>query len=210
MPAPPTVEFIAEFRDYVALYEWHLGRSPMVEQTYRRNWRNGIIAGVLVAGGFISVAYFTAPDPATAMRRAAFWAVFYAVIWPVFAFCTLRRRAFHRKLMAQTERAVRAANPPVGSVITVQLTDDGVVLAEASGTAERRWDAVRGITDAEDAVYFEFDGGGGLRIPARAFPDAAARQAFVDEARARVAAAGGAVTSAPPTSPSVRLGSGHS
>jgi hypothetical protein len=108
------VRYELEEEDVIALHLRMFRESDLLKETYARNWKNGIVAGLLVSGLLATVNYYMAKDPHHAAITAGLTLVlFWTIAWPIYAFRTLTRRAFDRKMQAMAERMVRERKVPV-------------------------------------------------------------------------------------------------
>lgn len=175
--------------DLIALHTRVMRTSPLFEETRRRNWRTGIQAGLMVMSVFAGAAYLTAPNPTQGIYRVGFWIFAYAIIWPLFAYRTLTRAAFDRKVVKTATRFVREGKVPYAyGPCDVQLFADRVSITESDGTMTKPWRAAKATVQESDAVFIDFTDGMMLRIPNRGFHDEAARADFVEQVTSRIAA----------------------
>jgi hypothetical protein len=170
----------------VTLRVWR--SSPVIEETYRRNWRNGIIAGVFVAGSMGSVAYFSSSDPKRALGIAATVVLFWVIVWPIYAARHLTRKAFNRKMDEAAERLVRERKIPVTlGPCEILLYPDQVMIIEKEDQIAKPWTAASRVVQEDDGVYIEFTNQLLLRIPTRAFASPGDRTRFIQVAQKLVA-----------------------
>lgn len=173
----------------IALQTRALLKSPVVEHTYRKNLRTGIVALFIVAGGFAAWGYFSAEDPAEGAARAVTWAAIYAFMWPVYAVLFLRRGALHKRFVKNTRELVRRGKVPFAPWIEFLVYPDRLEVRQPDEVVAKPWSAVSRVSREADGVYIDFVGGGTGRIPARAFANEAEMIRFIDEIERREAGA---------------------
>lgn len=166
--------------DVIALYARVMGRSRLIEATYRRNWRNGVAAGLLLAAPLTAALYLSAPDPRSGAIRAGAGLVFSALIWCRFAAQQLTRKAFERKRQTAAEQMVRQRQVPVTlGTNEVLLYPDSLVVSEPTMQAAKPWTVVTGIERESDALFITCSDETIVRIPRRAFAADGHEERFV-------------------------------
>jgi hypothetical protein len=167
--------------DVIALQKRAMRTSSLIRDVRRKNIGNFLIAWPTVVGGFAGAGYALAPTHAAGMKVAALWIGFYIIIAAGFYRQRLTPRAAFRKLDEFVERGVRSGKIPVTrGPVEVSVQNDDVVVVESDSTLSRSLSAVVDVAQEEGDIYLTFSDGVLLRVPSRAFVDAAHRQAFMD------------------------------
>jgi hypothetical protein len=156
--------------DTIALYRFTFRRSPIMADAYRKNWRAGIIAGLLLASVSAAPLYFLSSDPAMGLRRAALAAGAWVLVWPYYAYRNLTRRAFERRRDETAAKWIREGKVPFrpGPARYIIYPGELVRIEETSQTANP-WSAVKTTIRETDALYIELSDGTVMRVPWRAF-----------------------------------------
>jgi hypothetical protein len=166
--------------DHVALQMRMLRESPLLDATYRKNWRNGIVAGLVVSGGLALLPFVMLSDPRRATMQAAITAVlFWGVIFPLYVRRHLTRKAFDRNLRGFAKKnAQQHQRPGKVDLAEVLIFPDQLAVLEDDGQVGRPWETVSRALEGQDALYVYGSSGWVLRMPNRAFASDADRQAF--------------------------------
>jgi len=156
----------------------------MLERTYRKNWRNGLIAWVFVGGLFLSPIFALASTARAGMIGAGFFVAAWLVVLARYARRNLTRAAFDRKIgeLAAQSAKERVRSSPPGSV-EILLFATRVEVVENDQQLAKPWSSVMIVAEEEGAAYIEFKDKTVLRVPDRAFGSEAERRAFVQEAK---------------------------
>lgn len=180
---PVAVDFDVTEADVVALHCRGVLRSPMFERAYRRHLRTGVIGGVLVAAMLAATGYLTARTGMNPVNRAALWAGIYAAVWSVYAFATLRRSVFERRLRRSVEQSVRGGEVPLTlGPARVEMRPEEVFYSDRENTVGIEWSKVAKVEKEGGDLYITGTGGVVIRIPASAFPSDVERGEFLREA----------------------------
>ena len=184
MQALREVRFEATESDLVAVMARSLRTSSLLEQTYRKNWRNGIVAAVFMTGVFAGPLYAMAPTPSRGAVRVGVFLVLWLAVMPFYARRHLTRAAFNRKLDELAARSVKermASSGPPGAV-EVLLHSEQIEIIDNDQLLARPWSSVARVDDEPGALFVEFKDKMLVRVPDRAFVTAAEREAFLEEA----------------------------
>lgn len=180
---PVAVDFDVTEADVVALHCRGVLRLPMVERAYRRHLRIAVIGGVLVAGMLAATGYFTARTGTNPVNRAALWAGIYAAVWSVYAFATLRRSVFERRLRRSVEQSVRGGEVPITlGPARVELRPAEVFYSDRENKVGFEWSKVAKVEEEAGDLYITGTRGVVIRIPAAAFPSGVERAEFLRQA----------------------------
>ncbi|MBX3377338.1 MAG: hypothetical protein KF678_10095 [Phycisphaeraceae bacterium] len=180
---PVAVDYDVTEADVVALHCRGVLRSPMFERAYRRHLRTGVIGGVLVAAMLAGTGYYTARTGMNPVNRAVLWAGIYVVVWSVYAFTTLRRSVFERRLRRSVEQSVRGGEVPITlGPARVELRPAEVFYSDRENKVGIEWSKVAKVEEEAGDLYITGTGGVVIRIPASAFPTDVERSEFRQEA----------------------------
>lgn len=195
--------------DHVEVMRRSLPRSAMVERAVRTQQKNALIAVVGAAVAMGIYGYARAPQGSGAVGALQMLLVLVPIAAMYFLFVG-RRAAIFRRFEHRLEQGIQAGQIPeiVNGTWTLDLERDEAVTRTERATKRYRWSECRGVHEEADAVWLEFEEGGLVRVPDRAFADTEERRAFVEVARERALNAGEAPEAGPGPLPNAGLGEG--
>lgn len=102
------------------------------------------------------------------------WPYLVILTTPIFIFA----RLFYRYAPYFVIKRTRERSGP--TLQTVQLTPDGIAMADGSTAMQRGWKAVKRVEEDRKLIYIDLEGGAWFTIPVAAFLDREHHKTFVD------------------------------